>query len=81
MSKTVRIGVTVRAEDFPSHRDCYVEGRVTGVTKSTMVFMITRDVWEGKEMTGAQSRVGEACYTSLPGENLIEWDTRITVLS
>jgi hypothetical protein len=82
------VGQRIRALDFAGRGDCYIEGRVTEVCRdgapardrryAHYVIKVEREVFEGKEMAGKDSRVGDLRCVPMWSDHDHE---RVTVVS
>lgn len=82
-SEIANIGQTIRAYDFVSTKEEFIQGRV--IAKGTVIHPITGlDLFEGYtieilEEGNGDDRVGDTGY--VPFENTLDWDGRIELVA
>ena len=84
----VQVGDTIRSYDFKpmvGRNDCFVEGKVVAVKDTSNGYdayqiLVTRDFWDGADLTGVDSRIGASTF--VPWKvSFMEFDGRVMNLS
>ena len=88
MGLQVQVGDVIRSYDFKpmvGRNDCFVEGRVVAVKDDSNGYdayriTVTRDHWDGADVTGEHTRVGQTTF--VPWKvSFMEYDGRVMNLS
>lgn len=88
MGIQVQVGDTIRSYDFKpmvGRNDCFVEGRVVEVKDTSNGYdayriEVTRDHWDGADMSTEDSRVGKTTFVPWV-VSFMEFDGRVMNLS